>query len=29
LANFCLFTSEFDFIKCFLKSNTCLVVFHS
>jgi hypothetical protein len=29
LANFYLFTYEFDFIKRLLKSNTCLVVFHS
>ncbi len=29
LANFYLFTYEFDFIKCLLKSNTCPVVLHS
>jgi hypothetical protein len=29
LANFYLFTYKFDFIKCLLKSNTCLVVLHS
>jgi hypothetical protein len=29
LANFYLFIYEFDFIKCLLKSNTCLVVLHS
>jgi hypothetical protein len=29
LANFYLFTYEFDFIKHLLKSNTCLVVLHS
>jgi hypothetical protein len=28
LANFYLFTYEFDFIKCLLKSNTCPVVLH-
>ncbi len=28
LANFCLFTYEFDFIKHLLKSNTCPVVLH-
>ena len=29
LANFYLFTYEFDFIKCLLNSNTCPVVLHS
>jgi hypothetical protein len=29
LANFYLFTFEFDFTKCLLKSNTCPVVLHS
>jgi len=29
LANFYLFTHEFDYIKRLLKSNTCLVVLHS
>ncbi len=29
LANFYLFTYEFGFIKCLLKSNTCPVVLHS
>jgi hypothetical protein len=29
LANFYLFTYEFDFIKCLLKSSTCPVVLHS
>ncbi len=29
LSNFYLFTYEFDFIKCLLKSSTCPVVLHS
>jgi hypothetical protein len=29
LANFYLFTYEFDFIKCLWKSNSCPVVLHS
>ncbi len=28
LANFCLFSYEFDFLKHLLKNNTCLVVLH-
>ncbi len=28
LANFYLFSYEFDFLKCLLKNNTCLVVLH-
>jgi hypothetical protein len=28
LANFYLFSYEFDFLKCLLKSNRCLVVLH-
>jgi hypothetical protein len=28
LDNFYLFTDEFDFIKCLLKSNTCPLVLH-
>jgi hypothetical protein len=29
LANSYLFTYEFDFIKCLLKNNTCLIMLHS